>query len=382
MKGRSAACLRAVGPSSVRVACADNQDGFGTNSSHEPPLVAEATSICALLRRFVRRTEFSRVAKRLLTLVVALFELAAAATAASTAQPPQTVAEPPVGVLADPCTGVPTSPTADHRATADPYNSWMTAWRALDWGQRCRYWRENAGLPPASRARVVFLGDSITEAWKASDPRLFLHDILDRGISGQTTAQMLVRFRTDVIELRPRVVHIMAGTNDIAGNTGPTSLVLIEGNIKSMVEQAQYHHIQVMLASIPPAVRIPWSPRVAPAEDIVALNTWLRDYAKRQRIVFVDYYAVLSDGRGAFKASLSDDGVHPNAAGYIAMGPLVRAGLKRVMSEGAPRPALKGESNGASSASPANAQDPKSEGLHEDGKAKDFGLDDNQVKRK
>ena len=328
-------CLRlGFRPSSVRVACADNHDGFRTNSSHESALVAEATSTGAPLRRFDRLIEFTRAAKRLLALVVALVELAPAAIAASTVQPPQTVAAPLVGVLADPCTGVPTSPTADHQATADPYNSWMTEWRALDWGQRCRYWRENADLPPPSRARVVFLGDSITEAWKASDPGLFLHDILDRGISGQTTAQMLVRFRTDVIELRPRVVHIMAGTNDIAGNTGPTSLAIIEGNIKSMVEQAQCHHIQVMLASIPPAARIPWSPGVAPAENIVAINTWLRDYAKRQRIVFVDYYAVLSDGRGAFKASLSDDGVHPNAVGYMAMGPLARAGLERVMSKG------------------------------------------------
>jgi lysophospholipase L1-like esterase len=299
-------CLRAleVGPSNVRVACADN-----------------------------RPIDLSRAAQRLLTLVVALFQVAPAAIAASASQPTQTVGEPQAGVLADPCTGVPTSPTADRQTTADPYNSWMTAWRALDWGQRCRYWRENADLPPPSRARVVFLGDSITEAWKASDPGLFRHDILDRGIGGQMTAQMLVRFRTDVIELRPRVVHILAGTNDIAGNTGPTSLAFIEGNIKSMVEQAQCHHIQVMLASIPPAARIPWSPRVSPTENIVAINMWLRDYAKRQRIVFVDYYAVLSDGRGAFKTSLSDDGVHPNAAGYIAMGPLVRAGLKRVMSE-------------------------------------------------
>jgi lysophospholipase L1-like esterase len=329
-------CLRAleVGPASVRIAAAGNHDGFGINSSHEPPLVAEATSTCALLRRFDRLIDFSRAAQRLLTLVVALLELAPAAIAASTAQPPQPVAEPLVGVVADPCTGVSTSPTAAHQATVDPYNSWMTEWRALDWGQRCRYWRENAYLPAPSRARVVFLGDSITEAWQASDPGLFLHDILDRGISGQTTAQMLVRFRSDVIELRPRVVHIMAGTNDIAGNTGPTSLAVIEGNIESMVEQAQCHDIQVMLASIPPAARIPWSPGVAPAENIVAINAWLRNYAKRQRIVFGDYYAVLSDGRGAFKASLSDDGVHPNAAGYIAMGPLVRAGLKRVMSEG------------------------------------------------
>jgi lysophospholipase L1-like esterase len=329
-------CLRAleVGPSSVRVARADNHDGFGTNSRHALPLVTDGTRTCALLRRFDRVIDLSRAAKHLLTFVVALFELAPAAIAESTAPPPQTVTEPLVGVVADPCTGVPTSPTTAHQAAADPYNSWMTEWRALDWGQRCRYWRENADLPPPSRARVVFVGDSITEAWKASDPRLFLHDILDRGISGQTTAQMLVRFRTDVIELRPRVVHIMAGTNDIAGNTGPTSLALIEGNIESMVEQAQCHHIQVMLASIPPAARIPWSPRVAPAKNIVAINTWLRNYAKRRRIVFVDYYAVLSDGRGGFKASLSDDGVHPNAAGYMAMGPLARAGLKRVMSEG------------------------------------------------
>jgi hypothetical protein len=127
-------CSRAleVGPSSVRVACADNHDGFGISSSHEPPLVAEATSSCALPRRFDRLIDFGRAAKCLLTLVVALFELAPEAIAASTAQPPQTIAESPVGVVADPCAGVPTSPTADHQTTADPYNSWMKEWRALD----------------------------------------------------------------------------------------------------------------------------------------------------------------------------------------------------------------------------------------------------------
>lgn len=160
----------------------------------------------------------------------------------------------------------------------------MHDWLAVDWGQVCRYQQENAALPPPSPARVVFLGDSITEAWKSEDPAFFDRDRLDRGIGGQTTAQMLVRFRADVLALRPAIVHIMAGTNDIAGNTGPTSLAIIQGNFMSMVEQARAHGIRVVLASIPPAARIGWRPELAPAPSIRAMNAWLKHYAAREHL--------------------------------------------------------------------------------------------------
>jgi lysophospholipase L1-like esterase len=230
------------------------------------------------------------------------------------AQAPAAPAEVRVGVVADPCRGVPQASTP------------------LDWSQRCRYSRENSQLPPPSPGRVVFMGDSITEAWKAAGPHLFVNDILDRGISGQTTEQMIVRFRADVIDLKPRVVHIMAGTNDIAGNTGPTSLHIIQGNIKSMVEQAQLHHIKVVLASILPAVRFPWRAEIKPAATIATMNRWLRKCAECAHIVFVDYYDVLNDGSGGLNRSFSEDGVHPNAAGYTAMTPLARAALAQAMS--------------------------------------------------
>lgn len=189
----------------------------------------------------------------------------------------------PIGVSANPCAGVPIKPTALHKATPDPYDSWMHEWLGLDRGQLCRYQHDNAGLPPASQRRVVFLGDSISAGWQSLDPRFFNNNTLDRGISGQTSAQMLVRFRADVLDLQPVLVPIMAGTNDIAGNTGATSLAAIQGNIASMVELARAHGIAV---------------------------------------VYVDYYSALADATGNLKASLSDDGVHPNAAGYAVMRPL------------------------------------------------------------
>jgi lysophospholipase L1-like esterase len=222
-----------------------------------------------------------------------------------------------VGVVADPC--------------AASGNSAPAEWQALDWGQRCRYWHENQQLPPASAGRVVFLGDSITEAWKGADPDLFSHDVLNRGVGGQTTEQLLLRLRADVIELHPRVLHLMAGTNDIAGNNGPTTLALIEGNLASLIEAARAHGIVVILGSVPPAAHIPWSPRVEPAPAVAAVNTWLRDYASREHLIYVDYHAALADERGAFRATLSDDGVHPNAAGYAVMGPLARAALAQAL---------------------------------------------------
>jgi lysophospholipase L1-like esterase len=245
---------------------------------------------------------------------------------------PAPAAAPAVGVLTDPCAGVPIAPSAAHQATADPYQSWMHAWLALDWGQKCRYQRENAALPPATPHRVVFLGDSITEGWASAEPDFFADDILDRGIGGQTTAQMLVRLRADVLELHPAVLHLMAGTNDVAGNTGPVALADIQGNIASMVEQARAHGARVILASIPPAAAIPWQSQVRPAMPIAAMNEWLRRYAAREHLVYVDYYSVLSDGRGGFKPELSPDGVHPNAAGYAVMRPLAAAAIREALS--------------------------------------------------
>ncbi len=206
-----------------------------------------------------------------------------------------------------------------------------------DWSQRCRYWHENAHLPPASTARVVFIGDSVTEAWREADPELFTNDTLNRGISGQTSEQMLVRFRSDVIELAPSVVHIMAGTNDVAGNTGPTSLGVFQSNIRSMVEAALLHHIRVVLASVPPAGAIPWRTEIErPGDTIAAMNTWLRSYARCEHLIFVDYAAVLDDGQGGIKPGLSTDGVHLAGAGYVAMGPLVHAAIARARSQ--PKP--------------------------------------------
>jgi lysophospholipase L1-like esterase len=248
------------------------------------------------------------------------------ATLLPAAQPQPPPPEPRVGVLPDPCFENP-----------DTWRGNAWAWRSYDFGQLCQYRLENARLPPASAARAVFIGDSITESWRGADPQLFTNDTLNRGISGQTSEQMLVRFRADVIELKPRVVHIMAGINDVAGNNGPTSLAIIEGNIRTMVEQALLHHIRVVLATIPPSARIPWRTELEhPAETIATINKWLRDYAQCEHLVFADYTTVLGDPRGGIKPGLSTDGVHPSPAGYAAMTPLARAALARAMVQPAP----------------------------------------------
>ncbi len=231
------------------------------------------------------------------------------------------------GVSMQPCRGVPIEPGDRHKASANVYASWMHEWLSLDWSQRCRYQEDNLALPAASARRVVFIGDSITEGWKALDPAFFNDTVIDRGISGQTTAQMLLRFRSDVLELHPALVHIMAGTNDIAGNTGPTSLAIIEGNIATMVELARAHGIGVILASVPPAAHFGWRPDIEPLASIATLNLWLRNYAQQQQLTYVDYYSALSDSTGAFKSTLSEDGVHPNAAGYAQMKPLALAAI-------------------------------------------------------
>ena len=170
----------------------------------------------------------------------------------------------------------------------------------------------SSGQP--SRTRVVFIGDSITEGWAGQPSFKNNPDFVGRGIGGQTLPQMLVRFRADAIELKPAVIHLMGGTNDVAENTGPESDAEIQGYIMSMVELARAHDIKVVLASIPPASDFPWRQGLNPAPRIKRLNAWSRDYATRQGLVYVDYASVLATSDGGMKPEFSEDGVHPNAA--------------------------------------------------------------------
>jgi lysophospholipase L1-like esterase len=178
---------------------------------------------------------------------------------------------------------------------------------------------------------VVFMGDSITEGWLDRAPAYFRDGLVDRGISGQTSPQMLVRFRQDVIDLHPRAVHIMMGTNDIASNTGPMSLEETEANFQTLSELARAHHIRVILASIPPASGFPWRPGLATAEKIRTLNTWIRAYAARTGAVYADYTSVLDDGQGGMKPGLAMDGVHPTAEGYAIMAPVADRAIAQAM---------------------------------------------------
>jgi lysophospholipase L1-like esterase len=196
-----------------------------------------------------------------------------------------------------------------------------------DWPNLCKYRGANAAL--ATPPKVVFIGDSITENWVRGDPQLFRNGVIGRGISGQTSPQILLRFFQDVIELRPQVVHIMAGTNDIAGNTGPSTEQDFKNNIIAMIDLARSHHIQVAVASILPAGSFPWKPGLKPAATIVELNSWLRIYARKSHIRYIDYYADLVDAQAGFKANLSNDGVHPNRDGYAAMRKLAHLGIAK-----------------------------------------------------
>jgi lysophospholipase L1-like esterase len=203
-----------------------------------------------------------------------------------------------------------------------------------DWADLARYQGENAAMPAPDPAvpRVVFMGDSITEYWNVRDPTFFSHPgFVDRGVSGQTTPQMLVRFCADVIALKPALVHIMGGTNDIAGNTGPESLETIENNLTSMAELARANRIRVVLASVPPAADFWWKRGQQPAPRIAALNAWIKAYAAREHLIFVDYYAALNDGAGGTKATYSKDGVHPNPAGYAVMDALAETAIRQAL---------------------------------------------------
>jgi len=199
-----------------------------------------------------------------------------------------------------------------------------------DWAQLGRYKAANDALPPSQPGRVVFYGDSITDAWTRNGGTFFPgKPYVNRGISGQTTPQMVVRFRQDVINLHPVAVVILAGTNDVAGNTGPETPEMVEDNFRSMVDLAKANHIRVILSSILPAADYPWKPGMAPAPKIAALNRWLVSYAAEQGITYIDYYTPMADAAGGMKPGLSLDGVHPNAAGYAIMEPLAEAAIEK-----------------------------------------------------
>lgn len=203
-----------------------------------------------------------------------------------------------------------------------------------DFGNLERFKADDAMLsaPAPGENRVVFMGDSITEGWnlETSFPG---KPYLNRGISGQTTPQMLLRFRQDVVALDPKVVIILGGTNDVAGNTGPMTLKQTEDNLSSMADIASASHIRVVLCSVTPSVDFPWNPGLEPAPKIAALNQWIRDYAAQRGYVYVDYYSALKDAAGGLPPDLSHDGVHPNPAGYAIMAPLAQAGIEKALAQ-------------------------------------------------
>ncbi|HEX8848398.1 MAG TPA: SGNH/GDSL hydrolase family protein [Gemmatimonadaceae bacterium] len=203
-----------------------------------------------------------------------------------------------------------------------------------DWAWLGRYRADNAalGAPKPGENRVVFMGNSITEGWARYFPTMFAgKPYVDRGISGQTTPQMLVRFRQDVVALQPKVVVVLAGINDIAGNTGPSSLEMIEDNLASMAEIARANGIRVVLSSVLPAYDFPWRRGMEPAPKVRALNDWIRSYAAAHDAVYLDYWSAMADARGGLPDSLASDGVHPNEKGYRIMAPLADAAIARAL---------------------------------------------------
>jgi lysophospholipase L1-like esterase len=198
-----------------------------------------------------------------------------------------------------------------------------------DWPELAHYRAANGalGLPAAHEQRVIFFGDSITQGWDL-DAFFPGKHYVNRGISGQTTSQMVVRFRPDVVNLKPSVVVILAGINDIAENTGPISIADIEGNLASMAEIARANHIDVVLCSVLPANAFPWRKTIDPVPGVAALNTWLKAYATEHHLQYVNYFAALVDANQGLKAEDGADAVHPNKAGYAVMTPLAEQAIE------------------------------------------------------
>jgi len=205
---------------------------------------------------------------------------------------------------------------------------------AQDWPNLGKYSDDNAVLnvPTENENRVVFMGNSITEGWTSMRPDYFSNpNYINRGISGQTTPQMLVRFRADVVNLNPKVVVILAGTNDIAGNTGKSTIEMIANNIKSMTEIAQANGIQVILSSVHPVFDYPWKKGLEPADKIIKLNAIIKSFALDKGAIYLDYFSAMVDDKKGLKSNLTYDGVHPNEAGYIVMEALAEEAITKAL---------------------------------------------------
>jgi lysophospholipase L1-like esterase len=224
------------------------------------------------------------------------------------------------GALAAPLAAASVATEAKQQFKGGDWAQWFKDWELKDFGMIGYYADDNAYLRLTGKhANVVFLGDSITEGWFDKHPAYFTDGKVDRGIGGQTSSQMVLRMMSDVLDLRPKALHVMAGTNDVAGNTGPMTPKMTHDNIRMIRDLAGIYGITVMIASVPPAASFPWRPGLETKAPIAALNQWLRDYAQQSGAIYVDYWPVLDDGTGAMKTGLASDGVHPNEAGYTAM---------------------------------------------------------------
>tara|TARA_B100000963_G_scaffold14485_1_gene11118 strand:+ start:2018 stop:2662 length:645 start_codon:yes stop_codon:yes gene_type:complete len=204
----------------------------------------------------------------------------------------------------------------------------------MDWPNFKQFEELNTKLPEMkkNKNRVVFMGNSITIGWLQTNPNFFKDkDYVNRGISGQTTPQMLVRFRADVVDINADVVVILAGTNDIAGNTGPVTLKMIANNLKSMTEIAQANGIKVILCSVLPAYDYPWSPDKKPNIKIPKLNSMIKDFAKESGAFYLDYFKALNDGNNGIIKEYSNDGVHLTAKGYHVLEPMLEKALEKVL---------------------------------------------------
>jgi acyl-CoA thioesterase I len=259
---------------------------------------------------------------------------------AQTTLPSPPAQAPAVAVpqTAPPVTALPvTAPPVPASAPKDDYWKKHDEQLRTDFGWLAKFSEEDAQLPPPApeENRVVFMGDSITEGWHLTGPDGSFpgKPYINRGISGQTSPQMLVRFRQDVIDLKPKVVVILAGTNDLAGNTGPMTLEQTEDNLKSMADLATANGIKVVLCSVLPAFDFPWKPGLNPAPKILELNSWMKTYAAEKSFVYVDYHTAMKDERDGLPPALSHDGVHPTEAGHAVMAPLVEAGIAKALAE-------------------------------------------------
>lgn len=231
--------------------------------------------------------------------------------------------------------GMPGDPpqVARMRAGLDPIAQLIN-----DYGNAHRYAADNATVPPApaGEQRVVFMGDSITDSWGRDGHSSFFpgKPFINRGISGQVTPQMLLRFYPDVVALKPKAVVILAGTNDIGGNVGPMTLEAIEGNLAAMADVARANNIRVVMASVLPVCdyhRLQTAAR--PPEKILALNQWIKDLVARQHFVYLDYFSAVVDDKGFFRAELTGDGLHPNGAGYEIMAPLAERAITQALAK-------------------------------------------------